>query len=269
MADSLDTGSEDLLARIEGPVAILTMNRPERRNALSTGMLEGLARALDSCETNASVRAVVLTGAGQGFCAGGDIKGMAEKPAASFDEALHGQRMSEKATSGKIYRMPKPVIASLPGAAAGAGMGLAMACDMRIMADTAVMTTAFTKVGFSGDYGLPWLLSQQVGRSRALELFYLSDKLSAAQCLELGLTNRVVRGAELSDATMALANQLANGPSVAYRYVKENINAAFAQSLEDHIDGEVMRHLTAARTEDHREAVAAFLEKRGPRFKGR
>ena len=268
----IETGTEDFLARVEGRVAILTMNRPERRNALSGAMLDGMAKAFDECERNTDIGCVILTGSGRGFCAGGDIKGMGQSKGSgpkTPDEAVHLQRLSEKATVGRIYRMPKPVLAALPGAAAGAGMGLCMACDLRMASENAVMTTAFTKVGFSGDYGLPYLLSQQVGRAKALELFYLSDKLDMKRCLELGLVNWVVPEDELEKRALEVATQLASGPSVAYRYVKENINAAFEQNLDEHIDNEVMRHIRAGGTEDHREAVQAFMEKRTPVFKGR
>jgi 2-(1,2-epoxy-1,2-dihydrophenyl)acetyl-CoA isomerase len=277
MAEMIETGTNDILAERtgdDGKVALLTLNRPERRNALSPGMLAGLSQALDVCERDAGIRCIVLTGAGTAFCAGGDVKAMAgseqgETNRPSFESRLAGQRRSQRETVARIYRMPKPVIAALPGAAAGAGMGICMACDLRIAADSAVMTTAFARVGFSGDYGLAWLLAQQVGRTRALELFYLSEKLSAERCEALGLVNFVVPAAELHARTMVLANRLAAGPSVALGYIKENVNAAFAVSLEEFMDGEVMRHLTAARTEDHREAAQAFVEKREPRFKGR
>jgi len=277
MGEMIDTGTNDLLAERtgdDGKVALLTLNRPERRNALSPDMLSGLSQVLDTCERDATIRCIVLTGAGTAFCAGGDVKAMAASESAdvsrpSFDTRLASQRRSQRETVGRIYRMPKPVIAALPGAAAGAGMGICMACDLRIAADTAVMTTAFARVGFSGDYGLPWLLAQQVGRTRALELFYLSEKLSAPRCEALGLVNFVVPASELRARTMVLANRLAAGPTVAFGYIKENTNAAFGSSLEEFMDGEVMRHLTAARTEDHREAAQAFVEKREPRFKGR
>lgn len=278
MARTIDTGSDDLQAEITGDgdhVAILTLNRPERRNALSAGMLSGLSKALAECERDPEIRCIVLTGAGRGFCAGGDIKGMAGEGGGkggrvpTFDEAIAAQRDSQKSTTARIYRMPKPVIASLPGAAAGAGMGIAMACDFRIAADNAIMTTAFAKVGFSGDYGLPWLLAQQVGRSKALELFYFSDKLSSEQCLSLGLLNWAVPEAQLRERTLEIANRLAAGPTVAHRYIKENINAAFSIELEEYMNGEVMRHMTTSRTADHKEAVAAFLEKRTPKFTGK
>lgn len=276
MGESIVTGSEDVLARREGEagqVAVLTLNRPERRNALSPAMLEGLSRALDQCERDRSIRALLLTGSGPAFCAGGDVKAMAEQEGGaggggSFEARLQAQRSSERATVARIYHMQKPVIAALPGAAAGAGMGLCMACDLRVAADTAVMTTAFARVGLSGDYGLPWLLARQLGRAKALELFYLSEKLTAEQCLALGLVNRVVPAAQVHAEALSLALQLSSGPSVAFGYIKENVNVALHSELSGFIDGEVMRHLASARTADHSEATQAFVERREPRFKG-
>ncbi|MGD8859544.1 MAG: enoyl-CoA hydratase-related protein [Myxococcales bacterium] len=277
MGTTMETGTDHLLAEAAGDggrVAVLTLNRPERRNALSQEMLEALARVLDACERDPAIRCIVLTGVGAAFCAGGDVKdmdaeGQGESARPAFDARLAGQRRSQRETVARIYRMPKPVIAALPGAAAGAGMGLCMACDLRLAADTAIMTTAFARVGFSGDYGLPWLLAQQVGRTLALELFYFSEKLSAERCEALGLVNRVVPASELHEKTMELANRLAAGPAVALGYIKENVNAAFSTPLEEYMDAEVMRHLTTARTDDHREAARAFVEKREPRFEGR
>ena len=195
MAESrvIDTGTEHLQARVEDRVAILTMNRPERRNALSGEMLSGLEIALADAETAADVGCVVLTGAGGAFCAGGDVKGMAEggggggTPRPTLDQRIHGQRLNQRNTAGRIYRMPKPVIASLPGAAAGAGLSLALACDLRIAAERALITTAFARVGFSGDYGGTWFLTKLVGPAKALELYYLSERLDAKQALQLRL----------------------------------------------------------------------------------
>ena len=276
MGRSIETGTEDLQAQLTGTddrVAVITLNRPSVRNALSPAMLSGLARVLEACERDPNIRCVVLTGAGDAFCAGGDVKAMAAPQDGAtpppLSERVNAQRLSQRATVARIYRMPKPVIAALPGAAAGAGLGLCMACDLRVAADTALMTTAFARVGFSGDYGLPWLLAQQVGRAKALELFYLSDKLDAAQCLTLGLVNQVVPRGELQDEVLGLAARLAAGPAAAHGFIKENVNAAFERGLEAYMDDEVMRHLTAGQTEDHREAARAFVEKRTPVFKGR
>src|SRR3954452_229009 len=198
----IDTGTEDLLARIEDGVAVLTMNRPERRNAFSPEMVQALARTLAAVEVDDSVGAVLLTGAGGAFCAGGDVKMMAEQtmlfaPDASFDDLIHLQRMNQRETSGRLWSMPKPTIAALPGAAAGAGLSLALACDLRYAADTALLTTAFARVGFSGDYGGTWFLTRLVGSAKAKELYFFSERLSAGDALELGIVNDVFPAADL------------------------------------------------------------------------
>jgi 2-(1,2-epoxy-1,2-dihydrophenyl)acetyl-CoA isomerase len=271
---SIDTQTEHLQARVEGGVAILTMNRPERRNALSGEMLAGLEIALRDAETADDVGCVVLTGAGGGFCAGGDVKGMAAGEGSgvpmTLDERIHRQRLSQRNTAGRIYEMPKPVVASLPGAAAGAGLALALACDLRIAAENAILTTAFARVGFSGDYGGTFFLTQLVGAAKARELYYLSERIDAKQAEQLGLVNRVVPADALEERTLELARQLASGPTVAYRYMKENINrAASGGSLGECLDLEATHHVHAGLTEDHREAARAFVEKREPVFKGR
>jgi 2-(1,2-epoxy-1,2-dihydrophenyl)acetyl-CoA isomerase len=279
MTRAIDTGTEQLRATVADGVAVLTMNRPERRNALSDEMFQGLVAALRDVETATDVRCVVLTGAGGAFCSGGDVKGMAERggggraaPGVSLtlDERIHRQRLSQRETAGRIWRMPKPVIASLPGAAAGAGLSLALACDLRIAADSAVLTTAFAKVGFSGDYGGSWFLSRLVGAAKARELYYLSDRVDAKEAERLGLVNYVVPAASLEAETQKLAARLASGATIAFRYMKENLNrAAEGANLEDCLDLEATHHVHAGLSEDHREAAKAFVEKRAPVFKGR
>lgn len=274
---SIETGSEDLLARVEDRVAILTMNRPDRRNAMSDGMVAGLARALADAELADDVGCVVLTGAGGAFCAGGDVKGMAARTtddggggrAASFDERVHRQRLLQRAVSGKIFSMPKPVLASLPGAAAGAGLSIALACDVRIASEKAILTTAFARVGFSGDYGGTWFLTRLVGAAKARELYYLSARLDAKEAERLGLVNWVVPDAALRERTLELAQELASGPTIAYRYMKENISRAMDEDLFECLDMEATYHLHTGTTEDHREAATAFVEKRTPVFRGR
>ena len=271
---TIATNTTDLLAHVEDGVATITMNRPERRNALSGAMLEALARALAECETATDVGAVLLTGAGGAFCAGGDVKGMAESHAAAepldIDTRIHRQRLSQRATAGRLYEMPKPTIAALPGAAAGAGLALALACDLRIAADNAVMTTAFAKVGFSGDYGGTYFLTRLVGSAKARELYFLSDRVEMKEALSLGLVNRVVPAASLMSEAHALAKRLAEGPRVAYRYMKENLNRAAGEAtMTDCLDLEATHHIHTGLTEDHREAAKAFVEKRVPKFHGR
>ena len=271
---TIETGTEHLLAYEEDGVAVLTLNRPERRNAMSGEMLDGLAGALDYAERAASVRCVILTGAGGAFCAGGDVKGMAAErgeagAGPTLDERIHSQRLSQRNTAGRIYLMPKPVIAMLPGPAAGAGLSLALACDLRTMADTAIITTAFARVGFSGDYGGTFFLSQLVGSGKAREMYYLSDRYDAATCERLGIANCVFPADALEAETLAIAGRLASGPPIAYRYMKENFNRAAGGDVIECLDLEATHHVHAGLSADHREAASAFVEKREPTFVGR
>lgn len=188
----------------------------------------------------------------------------------TIDAAIHRQRINQRATSGRLYSMPKPTLAALPGAAAGAGLGLALACDMRIMASNAIMTTTFARVAFSGDYGGTFFLTQLVGTAKARELYYLTERVSADEALTLGLTNWVCPPEELSAKTQDIARRLASGPTVAYRYMKENLNRALSSSdLNDCMDLEATHHVHCGQTEDHRNATKAFVEKREPVFSGR
>jgi 2-(1,2-epoxy-1,2-dihydrophenyl)acetyl-CoA isomerase len=256
-------------------VLTLTMNRPEARNAMSDAMTGALAQQLADAELNSAVKVIVLTGAGKGFCAGGDVKGMAASGDGTvgdntIDGAIHRQRLNQRGTAGALYSIPKPTIAALPGAAAGAGLSLALACDMRIMANSAMMTTAFAKVGFSGDYGGTFFMSQLIGTAKARELYFLSDRVNAEQALDLGLTNWVCEADELASKANEIALRLASGPTVAYRYMKENFARALSSGdVNDCLDLEATHHVHCGQTEDHKNATKAFVEKRSPVFVGR
>ena len=260
--------------QVDTGIATLTLNRPDKRNAMSDGMRSEFIHALESVTADKAIRALVLTGAGKGFCAGGDVKGMAARGDGTvgnntIDGAIHRQRVNQRATAGKLFKMPKPTLAALPGAAAGAGLSLALACDLRVMASTAIMTTAFAKVGFSGDYGGTYFLTQLVGSAKARELYFLSDRIGADEALRLGLANWVCPPEELAARTREIALRLASGPTVAYRYMKENLNRAMAGEVDDCLDLEATHHVHCGQTEDHREATKAFVEKREPVFNGR
>jgi 2-(1,2-epoxy-1,2-dihydrophenyl)acetyl-CoA isomerase len=272
---TIDTGTDDLLATVDDGVATLTMNRPERRNAMSGAMNQALGRVLADVEVDDDVGCVVLTGAGGAFCAGGDVKGMASGGDAgagaptTYDARVHRQRLNQRAISQRLYEMPKPTIAALPGAAAGAGMSLALACDLRYAVPNAVLTTAFAKVGFAGDYGGTWFLTRLVGSGRARELYFFSDKLSAEDAERLGIVNAIFPAESFEIDVMDKARQLAAGPRVAYRYMKENLNRAVHGELGECLDMEAAHHNRTGQTEDHREAAKAFVEKRPPTFVGR
>lgn len=266
----IDTGTPDLLAEVDDGVAVVTMNRPERRNALSRDMAQALAAVLRQLELDDGIGVVVLTGAGGAFCAGGDVKAMAEGSGLfgrSPDQALRQQRDNQRQTAGRLWSQPKPTIAMIPGPAAGAGLALAMACDLRYAADTAVLTTAFAKVALPGDYGGSWFLTRLVGSARAKELYYFSPQLTAAQARELGLVTSVFPAPELDSAVRHLARELADGPRLALRYMKENLNRAVHADLDECLDLEVTHLYQAAATQDHREAARAFTEKRPPTYR--
>ena len=275
MSETVNTGTDDLLGELDDGVLTLTMNRPEARNAMSGEMTAAMSEQLASAELNPEVRCIVLTGAGKGFCAGGDVKGMAASGdgtvgSNTIDGAIHRQRVNQRATAGKLFGMPKPTIAALPGAAAGAGLSLALACDLRVMASNAIMTTAFGRVGFSGDYGGTFFMSQLVGTAKARELYFLSDRVSAEEALRLGLANWVCEADELISKTKEIADRLAKGPTVAYRYMKENFARAISSGdVDDCLDLEATHHVHCGQTEDHRNATKAFVEKREPVFQGR
>jgi 2-(1,2-epoxy-1,2-dihydrophenyl)acetyl-CoA isomerase len=252
-------------------VAVITMNRPERRNAFSQAMMTAMGAVLAQVETDDAVGCVVLTGAGGAFCAGGDVKGMAAPPTDGhlLDARIHRQRLNQRATSGRLWSMPKPTIAAIGGPAAGAGLSLALACDLRYAVPGAVLTTAFARVAFAGDYGGTWFLTRLVGSGKAKELYYFSERLTAEDAERLGIVNAIFPPADFEAEVMERARRLAQGPSIAYRYMKENLNRAVSGELGDCMDLEVTHHVHTGLTEDHREAAQAFVDKREPRFRGR
>ena len=265
----MNPNEADLLVEIHDGVAVLTMNRPDRLNALSQAMIDTAIATLERCASDPAVGCIVLTGAGRGFCAGGDVTAMGGGPSSSLtlEQQVDRQRAIQR-FAGLLHTMPKVSIAAINGPCAGAGMGLALACDLRLAADHAKLTTAFAKVGFSGDFGITWPLVRTLGEARAKELLFLSDALTAQQALGLGLLNRMLPAAELMPATMQLAARIAQGPRVAYRYMKENVHAAAVEGYQSLLDREAFTQRRTGGTADHREGVAAFMEKRAPKFSG-
>ncbi len=263
-------GEENVvLVEKSGGVALVTMNRPDRLNALNPALIFGLADQLESLAGDREVRCIVLTGAGRAFSAGGDIGGMGERAEPlSYEEGVEEQQRMHRSTA-LLHGMRKPTIAMVNGHAVGAGLSLALACDIRIAGESAKFGTAFMRVGFSGDFGGTWLLTKIAGTAKARELYFSADILSAEDAQRLGLANRVVPDAELHEQTLALARQIASGPSVAYGYMKENLNLSEYARLDDLLLSEARAHRRTGQTEDHREAARAFMEKRPPVFKGR
>lgn len=262
----------DLIETVQDGVAILTMNRPETRNALSGEMHECLGEALPRLHADSNVGAIILTGAGNAFCAGGDVKGFA-----GTSSGANGGRTLEGAVLGLrrimevsrwLHEGPKITIAAIPGACAGAGLSLALACDFRIAAKAAKLTTAFIKVGLAGDFGGTFYLTQLLGSAKARELYLLSDILNGEEAKQIGLVNYAVDSTEVMAEAMALARRFADGPRVALGLMKKSLNVAERGELGLSFDAEALNHSRSAATADHSEAARAFVEKRAPSFTG-
>lgn len=253
-----------LLSETHGGILTLTMNRPEAINAFTTEMLQALAKAFHKEATAPEVRVVVLRGAGRGFCSGQDLREFA------------GQTISYKAhlrnytaVVENIAALEKPVIAAIHGAAAGAGMSLALACDLRIASSDAIFTTGFSKIGLIPDAGMNYHLPRIVGYAKAFELEAISPRLSAEQALALGLVNRVVPAEQFTEEVGNLAAELAAGPTKTYGLIKRALRRSAGATLEEMLEYEALLQEVASRTEDHKEGVQAFYEKRAAKFGGK
>ncbi|WP_232462480.1 enoyl-CoA hydratase [Bordetella genomosp. 9] len=261
-------GDAGLRQTRHGGVLVLTLDRPERRNALSLALYEALLAVLRDAGTDDSIGAVVLTGAGQAFCAGGDVArmaGAADAPPPAFENKMRGLR--RRATiSELLHTMPKPTIAMMRGPAVGAGLSLALACDLRYADTSARLRTGFVNVGLPGDFGGHYFLPRLVGMAKARELYLTSPMLDAAAALSIGLVNAVLAPDALEPAVLEIASRLADGPRTAIAHIKGNLNDGLHLGLSEMLDRECWRHVRCQETEDHREAARAFVEKRAPRF---
>lgn len=279
---------EVLLSHLEDGVLALTLNRPDRMNALNPGLMRALHEALLDAADDARVACVLLKGNGRSFCAGGDIaaaRDANEQKQATVDELAADELRKAKRGPNTpevmmgwlrrsmesvrlLHQMPKPTVAALHGSVVGAGLGLASACDFRIVARNASFATGFLKVGYSGDFGGSYLLTRLLGTAKARELYLLNTKLDATEAERLGLVTRMVEPEALEQEALAFALTLAQGPRIAQRYMKKNLNAAEEGSLEALLDLEVQSQTRCAQSEDHKEAVKALFEKRAPQFRG-
>ena len=268
----IDTGTTELLCEVRDGVAVITLNRPEARNALSDKLTPALRTQIRERGEDPEVGALLITGAGTAFCSGGDVKGMGgrgPRGQMSYEERLADLRWRQSNLTGALVALRKPTIAALPGAAAGAGLAIALACDIRIAAASAFASTGYARIGLSGDYGIAWLLTRTVGPSRARELMFTSDRIESERAERIGLFNRVVPDDKLRDAAFEFARTLAQGPRLALRNMKDNLDDALHIDYPTALHREAERLVQASRTEDHKEAVKAFVEKRKPVFKGR
>jgi len=264
--------SSELLETFHDGIATLTINRPQSRNSMTTEVMQGLSEAMPRLANDPAVRLVVLTGAGGAFCAGGDVKGFVNKEPGSanslpFEQNVNLLRASME-VSRWLHEMPKPTLAVISGPAAGAGLSLALACDMRIAADDAKLTTAFSKIGLSGDFGGSYFLNLLVGAAKAREMYFTGEVVLGAQAALIGLVNRSVPKDQLAQAAHDWALELAALPTLAIGYMKRNLNAGLRGSLSEVLDLEAIHMIRTFETEDHKAAAIAFVEKKSPRFQG-
>lgn len=264
-----ESDEADLLESRDGGVVTLTFNRPARLNAITVPMFERLLATCERLAGDATARAIVLAGAGRGFSAGGDVGEMANRaPGETPEDAVRTLRRRMRIAQ-LLHEMPAPTLAVIQGPAAGAGLCLALACDLRIAGPAASFTMAFGKVGYAGDYGGSYFLPRLVGAAKARELYFTSATIGADEALRIGLVNRIVPTPQLVDETRALATALADGPRVALAQMKRNLNLADGGDLSAVLDEEAVGQIRCRLTDDHREAARAFVEKRKPRFTGR
>ena len=261
----------DVLYEAAGGVATITLNRPEQLNTMGGELVPQAAVAMARAAEDDSIRAVILTGAGRAFCAGGDLRGMGggDGEAPATVEASVARLRSHMRTSQLLHEMPKVTIAAINGACAGAGLAWACACDIRYCADSAKFNTAFMTAGLSGDFGGTWTLPRIVGPAKARELYLLAEKFDAAEAERIGLVSAVLPDGELLAFAWEKAARIAGFAPLTLRAIKENLNDALELGLSQQLDREAERHVGCGRTEDAREAARAFLEKRQPVFKGR
>jgi 2-(1,2-epoxy-1,2-dihydrophenyl)acetyl-CoA isomerase len=253
------TGTDVVTIALHDRVAVITFNRPERRNAIHHEMHAPITRALEEFATRDDVGVVVVTGAGSAFCAGGDVKGELSERSKLEPAEREAALLADAQIVRRLHEYPKLTIAAINGPAVGAGMSLALACDLRIAAASAVLVTGWARLGFSGDYGGAWFLTRLVGPSRALELLAGNASLDAASACDLGLVNRVVADEEFADGWMAWARDFASGPTGAITGMKANVHDAMGLSLADALPRETGRMVASGRTAEHREALRAWM----------
>lgn len=255
----------EVLLDIEGPVATITLNRPDRLNAITAEVVEALRAHLEDIFETRAIRAVVLTGAGRAFCAGGDLARLKEPDQDSIEEAVATARRLMWVTA-LLRNGPKPVIAAVNGAAAGAGLSLACAADLRLAADNAFFAAAFLRAGRAGDYGLAWTLPRIVGDGAARRMMLLGERFKAADAMKMGLVSEVVSAEDVMAKARAWALALSEFSPVAVAGMKANLNAASVVDLESYLEGEAERHIEVSRGPEAGEAITAMMEKRRPDF---
>ena len=256
-----------VLFEVNEGVALITLNRPDRYNAVNQDLVDGISESLDKVKNDDSIRAIVMTGAGKGFCAGADMMVFGEQvtPEQRRDYLID----QYQPLMSQFYNLNKPIIGAINGTAAGVGAAFALACDLRVMSEKSAILFAFINIGLGPDGGASWLLSRQVGYSKAFEIAISGKKVLGQQCLELGLTNRVVENEKILENAINWAKELANRPTLAIGITKQDIVHSMNNDLDSTIAFEAEQQVSAFKSHDLKEGVTAFIEKRKPNFRGK
>ena len=271
MMRRVDTGTELLLCHVEQRVGVITLNNPAKRNALGDELTPALRQTLLAMEADDGVGCVMITGNGDAFCSGGDVGGMSGgSPVEATPEERVSQLIERQVTlTQRIHELDKLTVAALPGPAAGAGLSIALACDLRVASSNAFITTAFRNVGLSGDYGASWFLPRLIGLAKAKELFYTAERVGAEEAARLGLVNKVFPTESFRSDALSYAASLANGPTRTLGRMKVNLNRGMDQDLQASLELEAEHLFACTADSEAREAIRAFMEKRTPDFHGR
>jgi len=272
----LETGTRQLLSHIHGNVGIITLNRPESKNALSDELTPALRKQISNFNIDDRVNALIITGAGDAFCAGGDVKSMNSSnskkggwsKSVSEKQVIANLQKKQMTLTYNLYNFSKPTIAALPGAAAGAGLSIALACDFRYATENAFAIAGYGKIALTGDYGMSWLLPRIVGVSKAKDMMLSNSRVLSKEALSLGLFDKVIKGNNLLKSCIEYANVLSNFSPIALKAMKDNIQSSYNLSLEESLNKEAVELIRASKSNDHKEGIRAFVEKRKPQFTG-
>ena len=273
---TIETGTEELLCTIEHRVAVVTLNKPHKKNALGDILTPALRQVLLDLEDHDEVGCIMITGAGDAFCSGGDVSGMGsggskedgsqKKAPLTKQERIDQLTFAQQTLTQRLHEHPKITVAALPGAAAGAGLSIALACDLRVASDNAFLVTAFARIGLSGDYGSSWFLTRLIGLAKAKEMMYLSERVDAETACTMGLVNRIFSKATFREEAFNYAKAIAAGPTHALGRMKKNVHKGLEQGLPESLALEATHLVESMGTDESKEAIAAFMEKRPPTF---